>query len=160
MTVASAASGNRLSGARRTDRFYEQFGISRQKPVGSIGPSGAYLHQVLYGLLRTIAGRRDGEIRGATIHRVVGYLRPHKLAVAAALACLLAQAVLALAPFVIVRRLIADLEHPNGSFSTIVLLVFAGLGLVLVAGLVYVLRSWIVLRITAGVVADLRRQVI
>ena len=111
-------------------------------------------------LRRTIAGRGAGEIRGATIHRAVDYLRPHKLAVAAALACLFAQAVLALAPFVIVRRLIAELEHPGGSFSTIVLLLFVGLGLVLAAGLVYVLRSWIVLRITASVVADLRRQLI
>jgi ATP-binding cassette subfamily B protein len=119
-----------------------------------------YAGAVLNGVGRTSAGRGGDEIRGATIHRVVGYLRPHRWAVAAALACLLAQSILALAPFVIVRRLIADLEHPGGSFSTIVLLLFAGLGLVLLAGLIYVVRSWIVLRITAGVVADIRRQLI
>ena len=112
-------------------------------------------------LRRTIAGRGAGEYTwGHVIHRAVDYLRPHKLAVAAALACLFAQAVLALAPFVIVRRLIAELEHPGGSFSTIVLLLFVGLGLVVLAGLASVLRSWIVLRITARVVADVRRQLV
>ena len=91
---------------------------------------------------------------------MLGYVRPHRGAGAAALACLLAQSLLALAPFLIVERLIAHLEHPGGSFSTIVLLAVAGLGLVLLAGLVSVLRSWIVLRITTGIVADVRRQLV
>ncbi len=120
----------------------------------------AYAGQVPNGVERTIAGRGGGEIRGATIHRVIGYLRPHRFAVVAALACLIAQSLLALIPFVIVRRLIVDLQHPGGSFSTILVLVLAGLGLVLLAGLVYVLRSWIVLRITTGIVAGIRRQLV
>ncbi len=105
-------------------------------------------------------GRGGGEIRAATLRRVLGYLRPHRLTVAAALACLLAQSLLSLAPFVVVERLINELEHPHGSFSKIVLLSLVGVALVLVAGLVGILRSWLVLRITTGIVADLRVELV
>jgi ATP-binding cassette subfamily B protein len=103
---------------------------------------------------------RGGEIRGATVHRALGYLRPYRGAVAAALGCLLVQSVLAVAPFLIVERLINHLEAPRTSFSTIVLLAAAGLGLVVAGGAVGVLRGWIVLRITTRIVADIRRQLV
>jgi ATP-binding cassette, subfamily B, bacterial len=122
--------------------------------------SVAYPRLVLKRLRRAFARRGGGEIRATTVRRVLGYLRPHRPAVAAAVACLIAQSLLALAPYLIVERLIADLEHPGGSFSTIALLAVVGLGLVVLAGLASVLRSWIVLRVTTAIVADVRRQLV
>ena len=97
-------------------------------------------------------------MRLVTVRRVLGYLRPHRLAVVAALGCLLIETAMALAPFLIVRQLIVLLQAPGGSFSSILFWAAAGLGLVVVAGLVGVLRSWIVLRITTDIVTHLRRQ--
>jgi ATP-binding cassette, subfamily B, bacterial len=118
----------------------------------------AYPDQVLDGLRHRIERGAGGEVRGATVRRVLGYLRPHRLAVAAALACLLIGSLLALAPYLVVERLINELTHPNGSFGRIVGLAFIGLGLVVLSGLVGVLRSWIVLRITTETIAQLRGE--
>lgn len=102
--------------------------------------------------------RDDGGARTGTVRRVLGYLRPHRLAVAAALGCLFIETALALAPFLIVRHLIVLLQAPSGGFSSILIWAGAGLGLVVVTGLVGVLRGWIVLRITTDIVTHLRRQ--
>jgi ATP-binding cassette, subfamily B, bacterial len=118
----------------------------------------AYPGQVLDGLRHRIQTGAGGEVRGATVRRVLGYLRPHRLALAAALGCLLLGSLLALAPYLVVERLINHLTHPNGSFGAIVGLAGIGLALVLVSGLVGVLRSWIVLRITTDTVAQVRRE--
>ena len=117
-----------------------------------------YPGEVLDGLRHRIERGAGGEVRGATVRRVLGYLHPHRVAVAAALACLLTGSLLALAPYVVVEQLINDLTHPNGSFTRILALACIGLGLVVLSGLVGVLRSWIVLRITTETVARVRRE--
>ena len=118
----------------------------------------AYPGQVLDGLRHRIERGAGGEVRGATVRRVLGYLHPHRLAVAAALGCLLIGSLLALAPYLVVERLINELTHPNGHFGRIVALAFIGLGLVVLSGLVGVLRSWIVLRVTTQTVAQIRQE--
>ncbi|HEX3617965.1 MAG TPA: ABC transporter ATP-binding protein [Solirubrobacteraceae bacterium] len=88
------------------------------------------------------------------------YLRPHKPAVVASIACLIVQSILLLAPFIVVEQLINYLQQPHGSFSRIVLYALAGVGLVAASGLVGILRGWLVLRITTSIVTDLRTQLV
>lgn len=109
-------------------------------------------------------GRRiatsGGGISRASLQRVFGYLRPHRGAITAALVCLVAQSLLGLVPFLIVERAITYLQKPHGSFSTIILLVAAGLGVALLGGVLTVLRGWIVLRITTGIVTEVRQRLV
>jgi ATP-binding cassette subfamily B protein len=121
----------------------------------------AYCEAVLDRLgRRTATSANGGGVSRATVRRVLGYLRPHRRAVAAALACLLVQALLGLVPFLIVKRVIAYLENPQGSFSTIAVLAAAALGVALLGGVVSVLRGWLVLRITTVVVTEIRQQLV
>jgi ATP-binding cassette subfamily B protein len=117
---------------------------------------------VLKAIGRSLSNRFFGasEMRSGTWRRVFGYLRPHRPAVAASVVCLIVQSVLLLAPFVVVEHLINYLEQPHGSFSKIVLYALAGLGLVAAAGLVGILRGWLVLHITTSIVTNLRMQLV
>src|SRR5438067_11729884 len=93
-----------------------------------------------------------------TVRRALGYFRPYRLRLVAALACVGVQTALSVAPFLIVKWLIDDLRHPDRSFSTILRWSLAGIRLALAASLVALLRDWSVLRMTTSIVADMRRQ--
>jgi ATP-binding cassette, subfamily B, bacterial len=95
-----------------------------------------------------------------TARRALAYLRPHKLALLGAGACILVQTLLGLAPFVIVKALIDHLENPSQGSGKLILLAAAAVGLALLNGLVGLVRAWIVLRMTNQISADLRRQIV
>jgi ATP-binding cassette subfamily B protein len=101
-----------------------------------------------------------GDPRVHMARRAFGYLRPHRTTMFAAGACLLVQTVLGLAPFLIVKAVIDELEHRSPSFGRIALLALAGLAIAVVVGLIGVLRAWLVLRVSTQVVATLREQLI
>jgi ATP-binding cassette subfamily B protein len=101
-----------------------------------------------------------GDPRVHAARRAVSYLRPHRTTMLAAGACLLVQTVLGLAPFLIVKAVIDELEHRSPSFGRIVLLALAGLAIAVVVGLFGVLRAWLVLRVSTQVIASLREQLI
>lgn len=106
-------------------------------------------------------GRQTGEDSSwATFRRFVGYLTPHRLSLLAAGACVVAQTLLGLAPFLIVAALIDRLEHPHKTGVSIFVLAGAAVALALVSGLVALLRAWIMLRISNQIVASLRRQLV
>jgi ATP-binding cassette subfamily B protein len=106
------------------------------------------------------AGLAGDSTYKATARRALGYLTPHKLALAAAGLCMLVQTLLGLAPFVIVKELIDHLQNPQHGTRTIVILAAAALGLAVLNGLVGLLRAWIVLKMTNRISADLRRQLV
>ncbi len=87
------------------------------------------------------------------------YVRPHRLRVAAIGVCTVVQTVLGLAPVLIVKAFVDDLQHPHGSFGRFGLLIAAGVGLVALGGLVGVLRTWLVLSVRTRVIADLREEI-
>jgi ATP-binding cassette, subfamily B, bacterial len=122
-----------------------------------------------------VIGERTGQVEGKTVagtvitgndpawrrgaaRRVMGYLRPHRARLAVAAGCLLVQTVLYLSPFLVMKAAIDRLEHPHGSFSIILLWTAAGLGLILAAGLIDIVRTWLLLQITEKIVAELRGE--
>jgi ATP-binding cassette subfamily B protein len=74
--------------------------------------------------------------------------------------CLLVQTLLTLAPFLIVKDVVDQLESHHPSFGRIAALGALGLGLAIAAGFVNVLRGWLVLRVSTSIVADLRKQLV
>ena len=91
--------------------------------------------------------------------RILRYLRPYRGRLAAAGVCLLAQAAAGLAPAFIVKAFVDHLQGRSGSFDRLWGLVAAAAGLALLGGLVGVLRTWLVLVVSTGVVARLRQEI-
>jgi len=110
--------------------------------------------------VRRVAGRSSGELASGTVRRVLGYLAPDRRIGVAALLCLCLQTALSLAPLYIVKSLIDHLEHPHGAFGPVIVLAGIGIGLGALGGLVSVLRTWLVLRVSTGIVARLRGQLV
>src|SRR5437588_10065498 len=96
--------------------------------------------------------------RVAMARRTLGSLRPYRAKVVAAGVCTVVQAVVGLLPVLIVKALIDHLQQQHRSFGHVGTLVAAGAALVLVGGVFGVLRTWLVLSVQTGVVADLRQQ--
>lgn len=88
------------------------------------------------------------------------YTRPHRRALAAATACSVASTVLSLVPLLVVRALVDDLQHNSESFGRVAVLAAAVIGLLALAGLINVLRTWIVLRVGTSIVAQLRHELV
>lgn len=92
------------------------------------------------------------------VGRIVGYLRPRRGRLAAAGACMAAQAVLTLAPVLVVKDFVDRLQRPGSSFGRFSALLGVALGLLLLAALIGVLRTWLVLGVSTGVVAQVRQD--
>jgi ATP-binding cassette, subfamily B, bacterial len=99
-----------------------------------------------------------GPDRRRMIARVLSYFWPYRGPGMLVVACIAVQAVLGLAPAVVFRSLIDTLARPHPSFAHVGLLVAAGIGATLVAGLTGVAEEWQTTVIYQGIVARLRRQ--
>ncbi len=99
-----------------------------------------------------------GPDRRRMIVRVLSYFWPYRGPGLLVVACIAVQAVLGLAPAVVFRSLIDTLARPHPSFAHVGLLVAAGIGATLVAGLTGVAEEWQTTVIYQGIVARLRRQ--
>jgi ATP-binding cassette subfamily B protein len=108
--------------------------------------------------LRSVGDRWAASI--ALLRPVVARLSPYRWWFAGAVGAMLIQTVLGLVPFLVVRDLVDDLGRHHTSFGHVLVLCAAGLGLVALAGLVGVVRAWLVLRITSEVIADLREELL
>jgi ATP-binding cassette subfamily B protein len=116
---------------------------------------------VLDWMLSQSRSSQDGAgVSRTSARRVLGYLTPYRRQIAAASACLLVQTLLTLAPVLIVKDAIDLLERHHASFGRIAALAAAGLVLTMLAGLINVLRTWLVLRVTTRIVTDLRDQLV
>jgi len=96
--------------------------------------------------------------RRRMIGRVLSYFRPYRGPGLLVAACIAVQAVLGLAPAVVFQRLINTLARPHASFAHVGLLVAAGIGAAIVAGLTGVAQAYVSTVISQGIVARLRRQ--
>jgi len=96
--------------------------------------------------------------RRRMIGRVLSYFRPYRGPGLLVVACIAVQAVLGLAPAVVFQRLINTLARPHASFAHVGLLVAAGIGAAIVAGLTGVAQAYVSTVISQGIVARLRRQ--
>ncbi|MDQ6875578.1 MAG: ABC transporter ATP-binding protein/permease [Actinomycetota bacterium] len=90
--------------------------------------------------------------------RVFGYFRPYGSRSLLVLACVLAEAILGLAPAVVFKALIDYLGRPGGHFLHVVLLVAAGIAAAIAGGLIGVLESYLTSLISQGIMSELRRQ--
>ncbi|MGH2718462.1 MAG: ABC transporter ATP-binding protein [Actinomycetota bacterium] len=96
--------------------------------------------------------------RRATARRSLRSLRPHRRRVLALLGCTALQSLLSLAPALIIRSLVDDLQHPHQAFVNALGLLAAGAGLVLAGGVAGLLRTWLALGVTTSVAAEVRQQ--
>ncbi len=97
-------------------------------------------------------------VRRQMMWRVLAYFHPYRRPGLIVVACIAVQAVLGLAPAVVFKALIDTLAHPHPSFARVGLLVAAGIGTALLAGLVGVAESYLSTLISQGIVATLRSQ--
>src|SRR5258708_20139068 len=102
-------------------------------------------------------GELEGVDRRRMILRVLTYFRPYRGPGLLAVAAIAAQAVLGLAPAVVFKAMLDTLARPHPSFGHIGLLVAAGIGAVVVSGLIGVGQSWLSTVISQGIVVRLRR---
>jgi ATP-binding cassette subfamily B protein len=93
------------------------------------------------------------------LRRVVSQFTPYHLLGVLAVACALTQAAFGMVPALVVRDLIDNLEHHGAKFGQNGLLIGVGLAAIVVAGLIGVAETYVTLRISKGVVADLRGQI-
>jgi ATP-binding cassette subfamily B protein len=106
------------------------------------------------GSIRRLRAAPHGELR-----RVVAQFTRYRLLGVLAVACALAQAAFGLVPALVVRNVIDNLEHHGAKFGQNGLLIGLGLAAMVVAGVIGVGETYVTLRISKGVVADLRGQV-
>jgi len=90
--------------------------------------------------------------------RVLSYFRPYRRPGLLVVLCIAVQALLGLAPAVVFKSLIDTLAHPHPSFARVGLLVAAGIGAAVAAGLTGVGEAYVSTMISQGIVATLRRQ--
>src|SRR6516165_12477560 len=88
------------------------------------------------------------------LRRVFGYFRPYRRRGALALACILAQSVLGLAPAIVFKTLIDYLGKPTAAFGHVALVVAAGFVAAIAAGLFGVAESYLTESISQGIVYD------
>ena len=92
------------------------------------------------------------------LRRVFGYFRPYWGSGALALACIVGQSALGLAPAVVFRLLIDYLAKPVGGFGHVAVLVVAMLAAAIGGGLLGVAQAYLTESISQGIVYDLREQ--
>lgn len=92
------------------------------------------------------------------LRRVFGYFRPYWRPGAVALACILGQAVLGLAPALVFKTLIDYLSKPHIAFGHVAVVVAAGFAAAIAGGLLGVAESYLTETISQGIVYDLREQ--
>ncbi len=102
----------------------------------------------------------DGKIKVTRplLRRVLSYFAPHKTRGLIVVACLLVEAALGLAPAIVFKAVIDYLARPGGHFGHLALLVVAGVGSVLVGGLVSVAESYVTALISQDIVFELRKE--
>jgi ATP-binding cassette subfamily B protein len=96
--------------------------------------------------------------RRRMIVRVLSYFWPYRRPGLLVVACITVQAVLGLAPAVVIKSLIDTLARQHPSFAHVGLLVAVGIGAAVAGGLVGVAQSWQTTVIYQGIVATLRGQ--
>jgi ATP-binding cassette subfamily B protein len=92
------------------------------------------------------------------LRRVFRYFHPYWRRGAIALACVLGQSVLGLAPAIVFKTLINYLAKPSASFGHVAVVVAAGFVAAITAGLLGVAESYLTESISQGIVYDLREQ--
>lgn len=90
--------------------------------------------------------------------RVFGYFRPYRSRSLLVVLCVVAEAVLGLAPALVFKALIDYLARPGGQFLHVLLLVAAGIAAAIAGGLIGVLESYLTSLISQGIMSELRRQ--
>jgi ATP-binding cassette subfamily B protein len=102
----------------------------------------------------------DGKIKVTRplLRRVLSYFAPHKTRGLIVVVCLLVEAALGLAPAIVFKAVIDYLARPGGQFGHLALLVVAGVGSVLVGGLVSVAESYVTALISQDIVFELRKE--
>lgn len=90
--------------------------------------------------------------------RVFGYFTPYRSRGLLVLACIAAGAALGLAPAIVFKELIDLLGTEDARFTSVLLLVAAGVGAALLGGLIGVAESYLSTVISQGIVARLRAQ--
>jgi len=103
----------------------------------------------------------DAEAQGVDrrlVRRVLGYLRPYWRASLLALGCIAIGALLGLAPALVFRALIDDLAGTDPEFGHVLLLVGAGIGAAIAAGVIGLAEDYLTERISQGIIFDLREQ--
>src|ERR671933_169050 len=100
----------------------------------------------------------DRRVDRRLVRRVLGYFRPYWRAGLLALACLGAGAVLGLAPALVFRALIDYLGGGAPHFGHVSLLIGAGIGAAIAAGLIGLSEDYLTERISQGIIFDLREQ--
>jgi ATP-binding cassette subfamily B protein len=98
------------------------------------------------------------EITKGLLPRVLGYFTPYWRRGAVVLVCIAFEAVLGLAPALMVRALIDYLAHPHPQFGHALLIVAAGIGASLTGGLIGVADSYLSTVISEGIIFTLRKQ--
>jgi ATP-binding cassette, subfamily B, bacterial len=101
----------------------------------------------------------DPQVARGQIGRVFRYFAPYRGRGLVVVACIAVESVLALAPAVVFRALIDYLGKPHGDIAYVLLLVGAGIGAVLGAGLIGLADTYLSAVISQGIVFTLRRQV-
>ncbi len=99
------------------------------------------------------------KIERALVRRVFGYFKPYRRHGAVALACILGQSVLGLAPALVFKTLIDYLTKRGAGFGYVALIVAAGLAAALAGGLLGVAESYLSETISQGIIYDVREQV-
>jgi ATP-binding cassette subfamily B protein len=97
-------------------------------------------------------------VRRQMMRRVLSYFHPYRRAGFVVVACIAAQAVLGLAPAVVIKALIDTLSHPHPAFARVGLLVALGIGATVLGGLVGVAQSYLSTLTSQGIVATLRGE--
>lgn len=109
------------------------------------------VRQLRVGLRRAWLGRRD-------LGRIGSYLAPYRAKAALAVICAVGAAVLGLAPALVLRGLVDNLEHGRHSFVQSAALVGVGLLALLGSGLLGVADTYLVLAVGKRVSASLRQE--
>ena len=100
----------------------------------------------------------DQRIDRRLVRRVLGYLQPYWRAAVLALGCISIGALLGLAPALVFQALIDHLAGEDAEFGHVLLLVGAGIGAAIAAGLVGLAEDYLTERISQGIIFDLREQ--
>jgi ATP-binding cassette, subfamily B, bacterial len=92
------------------------------------------------------------------VRRVFGAFAPYYRLGALTLLFLLVGTALGLAPALLAKSLIDELASPSARFERVLLLVLAAVGTALISGLVGLAEEYLRVRISEGIIADLRGQ--
>ena len=94
----------------------------------------------------------------ATLRRIAGYLAPYKVQTAAMVLISLLMTVIGLAPPLLVKRIIDDVLVPRGSFSLLIYLVLALLGLKVLTWITEILHWSLSVWLGGRMTVDIRRR--